>query len=426
MPVERILSIPDFPGESRTAEDHGLEAAKTEARLLTESNTMNTEVAVIMMGEEINNDATGTDEDEGPIAHEDVNTMATGTKAVEEAERKHWSDVPQLKKLHESLQLAKEEARQADVDTRTWVYANMDGILKKARKWKKEGHSQLGLMKQLEVSTIFVTETHGSYANQGKEEEEISQVMQEQMGDEWTTHLCSCKHKAIAGVGMITKKDWRYTVYRGITEEGAPQKEQDEHNLQGRYMIVASEEPGDIKDFMVCYVPNTGGEQRMMEEQRVILGQIKKAGIYWRDVLKRQLIIVSDSNYSRAEDRRAKSGGEEDIHEVSRRKGCTQLPPSARDSEVRAADDTVAQVGASDIEKWRSWTERDKGHLDERPRTTTEMDLNHLEPVKEKRSGRSPGPNKWLVRCDYVMAIGRGWQDETMWDYDATKGKRLP
>ena len=50
MPVERILSIPDFPGESRTAEDHGLEAAKTEARLLTESTTMNTEVAVIMMG----------------------------------------------------------------------------------------------------------------------------------------------------------------------------------------------------------------------------------------------------------------------------------------------------------------------------------------------------------------------------------------
>ena len=134
MPVERILPIPDFPDESRTAEDHGLEAAETEERLPTESNTTNTEVAVIMMGEEINNDATGMDEHERPIAHENVNAIATGTKTVGGTECKHWSDVPQLQQLHDSLQLAKEEARQTGVDTRTWVYANMDGILKKVRK----------------------------------------------------------------------------------------------------------------------------------------------------------------------------------------------------------------------------------------------------------------------------------------------------
>ena len=54
------------------------------------------------------------------------------------------------------------------------------------------------------------------------------------------------------------------------------------------------------------------------------------------------------------------------------------------------------------------------------------MDLKHLEPVKAKGDGRSPGPNKWWVRCDYVMAIRRGWQDETMWEYDAKKGRRMP
>jgi len=395
--VERILPTSDHLDGERTAEVQELRSIRVEERPLTEDNIMNMEVTLTMQGEETNGDVTGTDEHERPTAREDVNAMATGTEAVEGAGCKHWSEVPQLQQLYESLRPVKEEAQQRDVDTRTWVYANMDGILKKTRRWSKEGHSQLGLMKELDVSIIFVTETHGVYANRCKEEEEIAQTMQAQMGGEWQTHLCSCKHKAIAGVGMITKKDWRCTVYKGITEEGAPQEEQDEYNLQGRYMIVISEEPGDIRDFMVCYVPNTGGEQRMMEEQRVILGQIKKACLYWRNVLKRQLIIVSDSNYSGAEDRRAKSGGEENIHEVSRRKGCTQLPPSARDSEVRAADDTIAQVGGSDIEKWRAWAERSKGHLEERPRKTTEMDLKHLEPVKAKADGRSPGPNKWLV-----------------------------
>jgi len=301
----------------------------------------------------------------------------------------------------------------AGYSTRSWMYSNLNGGVKKIQSWKDDGHAQFEMMKRLDVSAFFITETHGSDPQRQCEEKAIQHVMEAQVGGSWTAYLCSHKEKRQAGVGIVVRNDWNHRIWWGLDEDGKPLAYRDNDNKQGRYLIMESMDISDVDDYIVYYAPNSGTDQRTLKEQIRLAEKIAAAAAYWKRFKpERQLHIVGDFNFSSRHDQHLVNGSEADPTQMLNAKGCTQGMASARDSESRMNTELFNNAGMIDVEARRATM------TGARERTTVRLDFKHLAALKTLRKSDWAGGHKVNARVDKVYTCSRMIQD------DATYGDR--
>ena len=323
----------------------------------------------------------------------------------------------QMAKLCDEMAANLESEKEAGHDTRSWVYANLNGGVRRIQGWKNDGHAQLERMKRLNVSAFFITETHGSYQHRRREGEAIQEVMAKHVGGSWTAYLCNHKEKKQAGVGIVVRKDWNHKIWWGLNSDGRPLEYRDDNNKQGRYLILESTDMYDVDDYIVYYAPNSGIDQRTIQEQARLAERIAAAADYWkRSKPDRQLHIVGDFNFSSRHDQHMVNGSEMDPTLMLNAKGCTQGMASARDSEWRINSKLFEGTGMVDMEsRWAHVTGT-------KERTTVRLDFKHLASLKKLQKTDWAGGHKVNARVDKVYTCTRMRHDDaTCGGHDATK-----
>ena len=194
-----------------------------------------------------------------------------------------------------------EEEQKRGYGARQGMFVNLNGAASKFRRWKTTGHPMLTMAKEHGVTMLATAEVkvNGDVeAKQVEAEGDINATVQEHLGGVWTTHLALDQNTSHSGVSISIRQDgWKHKICKGLDDAGRPIARQTEGNDQGRYIIVVSEEAGDIDDYMFIYAPNSGDDGLAMRAQAQMAQEIQRA-LYYSQQRNLQLNVIGDANFS--------------------------------------------------------------------------------------------------------------------------------